>query len=103
MYSEVDLLLRRPGNAMCTWCGYGSGPEERQPALHARVEKLGPKRYCHVMKKEGEYVDSPSPFATATLDEGQESICDSVKEPACLRGLIAGGFQTCWTSRSQLI
>src|ERR1035441_1965375 len=30
--------------------------------------KLDPQRYFHVMNKEGEFVDSPSPFAAASLE-----------------------------------
>ena len=30
--------------------------------------KLQPERYFHVVNKNGEAVDSPSPFATASLD-----------------------------------
>jgi beta-galactosidase GanA len=30
--------------------------------------KLDPQRYSHVMNKNGEYIDSPSPFATASME-----------------------------------
>jgi hypothetical protein len=36
--------------------------------------KLDPKHYFHLMKKEGEYADSPSPFATASLDETRKHL-----------------------------
>ncbi|MEI9971302.1 MAG: hypothetical protein WDO73_04190 [Ignavibacteriota bacterium] len=41
--------------------------------------KLDSKRYFHTMNKEGEYVDSPSPFATASLEADKKAFAALLK------------------------
>src|SRR5581483_404641 len=72
-YSEVDLLLQqarqRQVHLVLLWFGtWKNGSQHYMPEWM----KLDPKRYFHVMNKEGEYVDSPSPFCPASLDEDKK-------------------------------
>ncbi len=63
-YSQVDLLLaqarQRDVHLVLLWFGtWKNGSQHYMPDWM----KLDPKRYFHVVNKEGEYVDSPSPLA----------------------------------------
>jgi beta-galactosidase GanA len=73
-YSEVDLLLAQAQqhhvHLVLLWFGtWKNGSQHYMPEWM----KLDPKRYFHLMNKEGEYADSPSPFATASLDEDKKA------------------------------
>lgn len=46
--------------------------EERQPALYACVDEA-PSSALLSCGEQGEYVDSPSPFCTASLDEDKKA------------------------------
>ncbi len=68
-YSEVDTVLAQARahhvHLVLLWFGtWKNGSQHYMPEWM----KLDPQRYFHVMNKEGEYVDSPSPFATASLE-----------------------------------
>ncbi len=68
-YSEVDTVLAQARahhvHLVLLWFGtWKNGSQHYMPEWM----KLDPQRYFHVMNKEGEYVDSPSPFATASRE-----------------------------------
>jgi hypothetical protein len=73
-YSEVDLLLAQARlhhvHLVLLWFGtWKNGSQHYMPEWMKR----DPKRYFHVVNKEGEYVDSPSPFATASLEQDEKA------------------------------
>jgi hypothetical protein len=79
-YSEVDLLLtqarQRQVHLVLLWFGtWKNGSQHYMPEWM----KLDTKRYFHVMNKEGVYVDSPSPFATASLNEDKKAFAAFMK------------------------
>ncbi|MGD1063034.1 MAG: DUF5597 domain-containing protein [Terracidiphilus sp.] len=68
-YSEVDTILAQARahdvHLVLLWFGtWKNGSQHYMPEWM----KLDPQRYFHVTSKEGEFVDSPSPFATASLE-----------------------------------
>ena len=68
-YSEVDTILAQARthhvHLVLLWFGtWKNGSQHYMPEWM----KLDPQRYFHVTNKEGEFVDSPSPFATASLE-----------------------------------
>ena len=73
-YSELNLLLaqarQRHLHLVLLWFGtWKNGSQHYMPEWM----KLDPKRYFHVTNREGEYVDSPSPFCMASLDEDKKA------------------------------
>jgi beta-galactosidase GanA len=73
-YSQVDLLLtqarQRHVHLILLWFGtWKNGSQHYMPEWM----KLDPKRYYHVVNKDGEYVDSPSPFCAASLNEDKKA------------------------------
>ncbi len=79
-YSQVDLLLAEARqhhvHLVLLWFGtWKNGSQHYMPEWM----KLDPKRYFHVMNNDGEYVDSPSPFATASLDEDKKAFAGLMK------------------------
>ncbi len=67
-YSELDTLLAQARThhfrLVLLWFGtWKNGSQHYMPEWM----KLQPNIYFHVMNKNGEFVDSPSPFATASL------------------------------------
>lgn len=73
-YSQVDLLLaqarQRDVHLVLLWFGtWKNGSQHYMPDWM----KLDPKRYFHVLNKDGEYVDSPSPLCTASLEEDKKA------------------------------
>jgi beta-galactosidase GanA len=73
-YSQVDLVLAQARqhqvHLVLLWFGtWKNGSQHYMPEWM----KLDPKRYFHVINKEGEYVDSPSPFCTASLDRDKKA------------------------------
>ncbi len=79
-FSGVDLLLAQArqhhAHLVLLWFGtWKNGSQHYMPEWM----KLDPKRYFHVVNKEGEYVDSPSPFATASLDEDKKAFAALMK------------------------
>ena len=79
-YSEVDLLLKqaRQHHVHLVLLSFGTWKNGSQ---HSMTEwmKLEPKRYFRVVNKEGEYADSPSPFATASLDADKKAFAALMK------------------------
>ena len=68
-YSAVDTILSQAREhhvrLVLLWFGtWKNGSQHYMPEWM----KLEPERYSHVMNKKGELVDSPSPFAKASLD-----------------------------------
>jgi len=68
-YSEVDTILTQARehhvHLVLLWFGtWKNGSQHYMPEWM----KLQPERYFHVTNKSGELVDSPSPFAKASLD-----------------------------------
>jgi Domain of unknown function (DUF5597)/Glycosyl hydrolases family 35 len=68
-YSQVDLILAQARehhvHLVLLWFGtWKNGSQHYMPEWM----KLEPDRYAHVTNKNGELVDSPSPFAQASLD-----------------------------------
>ena len=68
-YSEVDTILAQARehhvHLVLLWFGtWKNGSQHYMPEWM----KLEPERYSHVTNKNGELVDSPSPFATASLE-----------------------------------
>jgi beta-galactosidase GanA len=68
-YSQVDLILAEARehhvHLVLLWFGtWKNGSQHYMPEWM----KLEPGHYFHVTNKEGEFVDSPSPFATASLE-----------------------------------
>jgi hypothetical protein len=68
-YSAVDTILTQARehhvHLVLLWFGtWKNGSQHYMPEWM----KLDPERYFHVTNKEGELVDSPSPFAQASLD-----------------------------------
>jgi len=68
-YSEVDTVLAQARehhiHLVLLWFGtWKNGGQHYMPEWM----KLEPERYSHVTNKSGELVDSPSPFAKASLD-----------------------------------
>ncbi|MGO9324891.1 MAG: DUF5597 domain-containing protein [Terracidiphilus sp.] len=68
-YSEVDSILVQARahhvHLVLLWFGtWKNGSQHYMPEWM----KLDPQRYFHVTNKEGEFVDSPSPFATESLE-----------------------------------
>jgi beta-galactosidase GanA len=68
-YSEVDTVLAQARehhvHLVLLWFGtWKNGSQHYMPEWM----KLDPQRYFHVMNKKGEFVDSPSPFAAASLE-----------------------------------
>jgi beta-galactosidase GanA len=68
-YSEVDTILAQARehhvHLVLLWFGtWKNGSQHYMPEWM----KLEPERYSHVINKNGELVDSPSPFATASLE-----------------------------------
>ncbi|MGA9669087.1 MAG: DUF5597 domain-containing protein [Terracidiphilus sp.] len=68
-YSQVDLILTQARehrvHLVLLWFGtWKNGSQHYMPDWM----KLSPERYAHVTNKNGELVDSPSPFAQASLD-----------------------------------
>lgn len=79
-YSEVDLLLDQARqhhvHLVLLWFGtWKNGSQHYMPEWM----KLDPKRYFRAMNKEGEYVDSPSPFCTASLDQDKKAFVALMK------------------------
>lgn len=79
-YSQMDLLLTQARQhhvrLVLLWFGtWKNGSQHYMPEWM----KLDPKLYFHVQNKEGEYVDSPSPFATASLDEDKKAFAALMK------------------------
>jgi beta-galactosidase GanA len=73
-YSQVNLLLaqarQRHVHLVLLWFGtWKNGSQHYMPEWM----KLDPTRYFHVRKKTGEYVDSPSPFCSASLAEDKKA------------------------------
>jgi hypothetical protein len=68
-YSAVDTILAQARehhvHLVLLWFGtWKNGSQHYMPEWM----KLDPERYFHVTNKNGEFVDSPSPFAQASLD-----------------------------------
>ena len=68
-YSQVDTILAQARehhvHLVLLWFGtWKNGSQHYMPEWM----KLEPERYSHVTNKSGELVDSPSPFATASLE-----------------------------------
>src|ERR1035438_1799386 len=68
-YSEIDTVLAQARahhvRLVLLWFGtWKNGSQHYMPEWM----KLDPDRYAHVVNKSGERVDSPSPFAHASLD-----------------------------------
>jgi hypothetical protein len=68
-YSAVDTILSQARqhhvHLVLLWFGtWKNGSQHYMPEWM----KLDPERYSHVTNKNGEFVDSPSPFAQASLD-----------------------------------
>ena len=68
-YSQVDMILAQARehhvHLVLLWFGtWKNGSQHYMPEWM----KLEPERYSHVTNKSGEMVDSPSPFATASLE-----------------------------------
>jgi hypothetical protein len=68
-YSAVDTVLAQARehhvHLVLLWFGtWKNGSQHYMPEWM----KLDPQRYSHVMNKNGEYIDSPSPFATASME-----------------------------------
>ncbi len=68
-YSQVDTILAQARehhvHLVLLWFGtWKNGSQHYMPEWM----KLDPQRYSHVTNKNGEFVDSPSPFATASLE-----------------------------------
>jgi beta-galactosidase GanA len=68
-YSQVDTVLAQARehrvHLVLLWFGtWKNGSQHYMPEW----TKLQPELYLHVTNKNGEFVDSPSPFATASLD-----------------------------------
>lgn len=68
-YTMVDMLLKEARQhrvrLVLLWFGtWKNGSQHYMPEWM----KLEPERYSHVTNKSGELVDSPSPFATASLE-----------------------------------
>src|ERR1700761_6338250 len=73
-YSEVDLLLtqarREHAHLVLLWFGtWKSGSQHYMPEWM----KLDSSRYFRVRNKDGEFVDSPSPFCTASLERDKKA------------------------------
>ncbi len=73
-YSQLDLLLAQARqhqvHLVLLWFGtWKNGSQHYMPEWM----KLDPRRYFHVINKDGEYVDSPSPFCTASLDRDKQA------------------------------
>ena len=68
-YSAMDAILAQArehhAHLVLLWFGtWKNGSQHYMPEWM----KLQPERYFHVINKDGDAVDSPSPFATASLD-----------------------------------
>ena len=68
-YSQVDTILAQARehhvHLVLLWFGtWKNGSQHYMPEWM----KLDPQRYSHVANKNGEFVDSPSPFAQASLE-----------------------------------
>jgi beta-galactosidase GanA len=68
-YSQIDSVLAQARvhrvHLVLLWFGtWKNGSQHYMPEW----TKLDPERYAHVVNKNGERVDSPSPFAQASLD-----------------------------------
>jgi beta-galactosidase GanA len=68
-YSQVDMILAQARahhvHLVLLWFGtWKNGSQHYMPVWM----KLEPERYAHVTNKDGELVDSPSPFAAASLE-----------------------------------
>jgi hypothetical protein len=68
-YSQVDTILAQARehrvHLVLLWFGtWKNGSQHYMPEWM----KVEPEQYFHVTNKEGEFVDSPSPFATASLE-----------------------------------
>jgi len=68
-YSAVDTILAQARahhmHLVLLWFGtWKNGSQHYMPEWM----KLDPQRYSHVTNKEGQYIDSPSPFATASME-----------------------------------
>jgi hypothetical protein len=68
-YSAVDSVLAQARehhvHLVLLWFGtWKNGSQHYMPEWM----KLDPLRYSHVMNKNGEFIDSPSPFATASME-----------------------------------
>ena len=68
-YSAVDTVLTQARehhvHLVLLWFGtWKNGSQHYMPEWM----KLDPQRYSHVTNKNGEYIDSPSPFATASME-----------------------------------
>jgi hypothetical protein len=68
-HSQVDIVLAQARehhvHLVLLWFGtWKNGSQHYMPEWM----KLDPQRYFHVMNKNGEYIDSPSPFATASME-----------------------------------
>ena len=79
-YSQVDLILTQArehkAHLVLLWFGtWKNGSQHYMPEWM----KLKPEIYTHVMNKEGELVDSPSPFATAALDADKRAFTAFMK------------------------
>jgi hypothetical protein len=79
-YSQLDLLLKKARqhrvHLVLLWFGtWKNGSQHYMPEWM----KLDPKRYFRVINKGGEYVDSPSPFAMASLEEDKKAFAALMK------------------------
>ena len=79
-YSQVDVLLvqarQHHVHLVLLWFGtWKNGSQHYMPEWM----KLDPERYLHVVNKEGEFVDSPSPFALASLDRDKMAFAALMK------------------------
>ncbi len=79
-YSEVDTILAQARahhvHLVLLWFGtWKNGSQHYMPEWM----KLDPQRYFHVMNQEGEYVDSPSPFATASLEQDKRAFASLMR------------------------
>ena len=79
-YSQLDVLLAQARqqhvHLVLLWFGtWKNGSQHYMPEWM----KLDPKRYFRVTNKEGEFVDSPSPFALASLDRDKMAFAALMK------------------------
>jgi hypothetical protein len=79
-YSQIDLILKQArahhAHLVLLWFGtWKNGSQHYMPEWM----KLKPEIYTHVRNKEGELVDSPSPFAQAALEADKRAFTEFMK------------------------
>ena len=79
-YSQVDLILKQArahhAHLVLLWFGtWKNGSQHYMPEWM----KAKPEIYTHVMNKEGELVDSPSPFARAAVEADKRAFTAFMK------------------------